>query len=77
MAPIKDDILLKFKAWVDAGCGGASGWQLTAENHEGWRLNIDEGDGQSGWLLLRGSIHDPLLVLNVESEVEGGLKAHL
>lgn len=25
-----------------------------------------------GWLLLRASLHDPLLVLNVESELEGG-----
>ena len=25
-----------------------------------------------GWLLLRASLHDPLLVLNVESELDGG-----
>ena len=25
-----------------------------------------------GWLLLRASLHDPLLVLNVESELQEG-----
>lgn len=41
-------------------------------NHEGWRVNVDEGQGRAGWVLLRQSLHDPLLVLNVESEVECG-----
>ena len=36
------------------------------------QVTIDEGDGKMGWLLLRASLHDPLLVLNVESELEGG-----
>jgi len=33
---------------------------------------VDEGDGRWGWLLLRQSLHDPLLVLNIESDVAGG-----
>jgi hypothetical protein len=33
---------------------------------------VDEGAGKCGWLLLRQSLHDPLLVLNVESDVQGG-----
>lgn len=32
------------------------------------------GNGASGWLLLRSSLHDPQMVLNVESEVEGGVR---
>jgi phosphomannomutase len=32
--------------------------------------NIDE----KGWFLLRLSLHDPVLPLNVESEVIGGVK---
>uniref|UniRef100_A0A7S0RL90 phosphoglucomutase (alpha-D-glucose-1,6-bisphosphate-dependent) n=1 Tax=Pyramimonas obovata TaxID=1411642 RepID=A0A7S0RL90_9CHLO len=48
------------------------GWTLEEENHEGWRAIIDEGEGRQGWLLLRQSLHDPLLVLNMESYVEGG-----
>jgi len=35
-------------------------------------VTVDEGEGRMGWLLLRASLHDPLLVLNVESELEGG-----
>jgi hypothetical protein len=35
-------------------------------------VNVDEEDGKRGWLLLRQSLHDPLLVLNVESDVAGG-----
>lgn len=33
------------------------------------------GKGKRGWALLRASLHDPLLVLNIESEVPGGAGA--
>ena len=46
-------------------------------NHEGLRVRVDEGDGRFGWFLLRQSLHDPVCVLNVESEVEGGALATL
>lgn len=29
------------------------GWTLEAENYEGWRATIDEGDGNKGWVLIR------------------------
>ena len=29
---------------------------------------------ESGWFLLRLSVHDPVLPLNLESDVEGGVK---
>jgi phosphomannomutase len=48
------------------------GWAVEEENHEGFRVRVEEGDGREGWLLLRPSLHDPLLPLNVESEVSGG-----
>ena len=32
-----------FKAWLDEGAGGATGWTLEPENHEGWRVVVDEG----------------------------------
>jgi hypothetical protein len=44
-------------------------------NYEGWRVAVDEGEGRHGWVLLRQSLHDPLLVLNVESDVQGGEEA--
>lgn len=60
-----------------SGADCPSGWSLEAVNHEGWRVNVDEGDGKNGWLLLRQSLHDPILPLNVESEVEGGIESIL
>lgn len=49
------------------------GWTLEETNFEGYRIRVDEGSGREGWLLLRQSLHDPVLPLNVESEVEGGV----
>ena len=68
---VGQDALKRFHSWVAAGNGGKE-WRLEEENHEGWRVSVDEGDGRFGWLLLRASLHDPLLVLNAESEVNGG-----
>ena len=65
-------ILADFHDWVRGGASGAEGWTLEKENHEGWRVSIEEGEGKRGWALLRASLHDPLLVLNVESDVRGG-----
>lgn len=63
-----------FKAWLDKDAGGEPAWSLDPVNHEGWRVSVDEGDGARGWALLRASLHDPLLVLNVESDVPGGAR---
>ena len=38
-------------------------------NYEGVRVNVGQG-----WFLLRLSLHDPILPLNVESDEEGGLR---
>jgi hypothetical protein len=35
-------ILGKFHDWVGAGADGVSGWELEKENHEGWRVAVDE-----------------------------------
>lgn len=50
------------------------GWSLAPSNYEGVRVNLDEAHG-NGWFLLRLSLHDPLLPLNIESNTEGGCKA--
>ena len=42
-----------------------------AENHEGFRLCYDEYHG-NGWALIRLSLHDPVLPVNVESNVKDG-----
>ena len=46
---------------------------METENYEGWRVQVTEENGKRGWCLLRPSIHDPLCVLNIESEMAGGL----
>ena len=50
-----------------------SGWSLADNNYEGVRVNLDEQHG-NGWFLLRLSLHDPLLPLNIESNSNGGAK---
>ena len=50
------------------------GWSLAPNNFEGVRVNLDEAHG-NGWFLLRLSLHDPLLPLNIESNSIGGAKA--
>ena len=50
-----------------------TGWSLAPSNYEGVRVNLDEVNG-NGWFLLRLSLHDPLLPLNIESNSVGGCK---
>ena len=53
-------------------------WHIAADNREGVRINFDLDDGlQNGWFLLRLSVHDPVLPLNVESDVPGGVRTML
>ena len=47
------------------------GWALADDNYEGVRVNLDKNHG-NGWFLLRLSLHDPLLPLNIESDEKGG-----
>lgn len=49
------------------------GWSLAPNNYEGVRVNLDKEHG-NGWFLLRMSLHDPLLPLNIESNDVGGAK---
>jgi len=50
-----------------------NGWTLAPSNYEGVRVNLDASHG-NGWFLLRLSLHDPLLPLNIESNSIGGAK---
>ena len=53
----------------------APGWRIAPDNREGVRIYFDlDGEMESGWFLLRLSVHDPVLPLNLESDVEGGVK---
>lgn len=46
---------------------------LAPDNHEGVRVNFDEEHG-NGWLLVRMSLHEPILPTNAESDSVGGVK---
>lgn len=46
------------------------GWTIDPENEEGIRFKLTEDFG-SGWFLLRMSLHEPLLVLQVENDQTG------
>ena len=47
------------------------GWHIAPDNREGIRVSFDK-DGGDGWFLLRLSVHDPILPLNIESDSAGG-----
>ena len=49
------------------------GASTAPDNREGIRVNFDAQHG-NGWLLLRLSLHDPLMPLNFESDSPGGVK---
>lgn len=46
------------------------GFELDSDNEEGIRVNVS-GQYGNGWFLLRMSLHEPLLVLQVENDIEG------
>jgi phosphomannomutase len=48
------------------------GWTKAKDNHEGVRILCDGNHG-NGWFLLRMSLHDPVLPLNLESDQPGGI----
>ncbi len=49
------------------------GWNVADDNREGVRVSFSKNDGD-GWFLLRLSVHDPIMPLNIESNSEGGVK---
>ena len=50
-------------------------WHIAPDNREGVRINFNlNGEINSAWFLLRLSVHDPVLPLNAESDVAGGVK---
>ncbi len=48
-------------------------WEIVSPNYEGIRVRCTAPD-ETGWFLLRMSLHDPVMPLNVESEVVGGVE---
>lgn len=50
-----------------------SDMRIADDNREGIRIYFDSEDMQ-GWLLLRLSVHDPIMPLNIESDILGGVR---
>lgn len=48
-------------------------FKIAPDNHEGIRVSFDKEQG-AGWFLVRLSLHDPLIPVNVESDREGGVR---
>ena len=59
---------------LEAYAAGRPGWTLAPDNHEGLRYSFCQ-EGLQGWFLLRLSLHDPLMPLNIEADTPGGTKA--
>lgn len=49
------------------------GWQIVPNNYEGVRVSCQSAE-ENGWFLLRLSLHDPVIPLNIESNVSGGVQ---
>lgn len=67
--PYGNSIIEELKAYAEK----QAGWSLAENNFEGVRVNLDAEHG-NGWLLLRLSLHEPLMPLNIESDEIGGVK---
>ena len=49
------------------------GWEVVSPNYEGLRVRC-ASENEKGWFLLRLSLHDPVMPLNIESNIVGGIE---
>ncbi len=61
-------VIANLKAYAEE-----QGWQIAPDNHEGLRVSFSKEKGD-GWFLLRLSVHDPIMPLNIESNQKGGVR---
>jgi phosphomannomutase len=59
-----DEVLAGFSAFAEQ----QAGWALTPNNYEGVHVTTE-----NGWILVRKSLHDPQLPINIESDIAGGV----
>ena len=60
-------VLEDFRAFAEAD----SRFHIVAPNYEGIRISFDDEEVK-GWMLLRMSLHDPVMPMNLEAERKGG-----
>lgn len=63
----------RFIVAIQAHAAKTEGWRPADMNYDGIRINADAARGD-GWFLARLSVHDPIVVLNLESMAAGGVK---
>ena len=68
--PYGDQVLADLAAFVVSPAGQELGLSLEEPNYEGVRINFPDG-----WCLLRKSLHDPILPMNMASDTAGGCAA--
>ncbi len=64
-----EKIIADLTAYAEA----QDGWNVADDNREGIRVSFDKENGD-GWFLLRLSVHDPIMPLNIESDSVGGVE---
>lgn len=63
-----ENILSELKNYVSS----VEGWSIEQKNYEGIKVNCNKENGD-GWFLLRLSLHEPVLSLNIETDCDGGV----
>ena len=65
-----NEAIAELKAFAET----QEGWEVVPKNYEGVRIACTNPE-EDGWFLMRLSLHDPVIPLNIESNVRGGVKA--
>ncbi len=63
-----EHVIAKLKAFA----ASQPDWKIVPNNYEGVRI-VCAAASEDGWFLLRLSLHDPVIPLNIESNVSGGV----
>ncbi len=58
---------------LEEECKHRSDVTLSPDNYEGIRMNFGKENGD-GWILVRMSLHEPIMPINMESNSQGGVK---
>ena len=65
-----NDVIARLEQFADS----QTDWEIVPNNYEGVRISCNSLT-EDGWFLLRLSLHDPVIPLNIESNVDGGVKS--
>ncbi len=68
-APLTQKVLARVEAYF----ASHEGFGIVPDNFEGVRVNADSTHGD-GWFLIRRSLHDPIMPINIESNSAGGVR---